>query len=129
MHKTVINAWVSVELADKLDKMAEERGESLSSLIGSVLAAFAGIGFQNAKKGVDEAARALLRARLKINPAVTVKELRKELADNGIKRCKTWVTEERLSLRTDGRGAKHTEERLVWSKVPRYPESILKDLG
>jgi hypothetical protein len=109
MHKTVINAWVPVELADKLDNMAKERGESLSSLLAGVLASFAGIEIPKADKRMDDVARALIKNALQKNRRVTVRELIELLADNGIKRKKTAVTEMRLSLRTDGGGAKYTD--------------------
>ncbi len=96
MYKTVINAWVPLELAVKLESMAKERGESISSLLAGVLASFAGMEIAKSGKGRDgreDEAIAIIKARLKATPDATVRALMQELEDHGIKRKKTRVTE------------------------------------
>lgn len=53
--------------------------------------------------GMDDAARAFIKAK----PDMTIKALIAGLAEMGIKRKKTWVTEARIAIR--GGGVKHTE--------------------
>lgn len=56
--------------------------------------------------GKDDAARIIIQSHLKKSPYATVGELMKELEEAGITRKKTWVTEARLKLRTDGGGSR-----------------------
>jgi hypothetical protein len=52
--------------------------------------------------GKDDAARAVIKAKLKAQPDVTVRSLMKELQALGIKRGKTWVTDARIEARGSG---------------------------
>ena len=60
-------------------------------------------GYKSNLDGMDDAAKALIKA----NATITVKALIKLLADNGIERGKTWVSDTRSEIR--GCGAKRTE--------------------
>ena len=99
MYKTVVTAWVPVELAGKLDKMARARGVSLSSLLAGALASLAGVEIPKPIKGGDRDGRdAEALVIIQKYPGDSCHTLSERLKAAGIKRGHNWVWEKRREL-------------------------------
>ena len=101
-HKTMLATWVPIELAERLDSMAHERGVSISAVVREALSLFVYgkviplvTEHRGNRDGQDDAARAVVRT----HRDMTVPALMKALNDVGIRRGKTWVTDARLEAR------------------------------
>lgn len=108
--KTMIAAWISVELAQAVYDRATEQRISRSAAIAEALAAYCNrpelaTGRTSARAALNERAEAYIRA----NPHLTIRATVDSLAEQGIDRKKSWVAErrQRLTAHDKGRGGQN----------------------
>ena len=100
-YATPLGVDVPVELMARLDEMARTQNITRAELVRGALAKFAGVeikpgnGHCGNRDGQDDAARAIVKAK----PDMSIRDTVRLLADSGIKRGKTWVSDARFALR------------------------------
>ena len=103
--KTMIAAWIGVELAQAVYDRAAEQRISRSAAIAEALAAYCNRpelaeNKQSARVALNERAEAYIQA----NPHLTVRATVEALANQGIDRRKSWVAERRQRLTAHDKG-------------------------
>jgi hypothetical protein len=108
--KTIVSAWVDVDVAARLVEAAAKKQSTRSAIIAFAVQHFLTEhpdvavlpergtprgGNRSDRDGLDKAARAIVQA----DPRRTIREIRHALADAGIRRSVGWISNARADLR------------------------------
>lgn len=99
--RTVLTAWAPVELAERLDSLARERGISVSALMREALAVFVygeAVRLMPEKRGDRDGREAEALAIIRQWPHESCRKLRERLADAGIQRGHNWTWTKRREV-------------------------------
>jgi predicted transcriptional regulator len=103
--KTIVSAWVDVDVAARLDDAAAKKRTTRSTLIVCAIQHFllehadAAVPV-SVRDGADETAKAIVQ----VDPSRTIREHRRALADAGIRRSTGWISNTRAEFNGGRRG-------------------------